>query len=254
MKALITGASSGLGREFARILSQKGYELILVARREERLKELASTLNTKAEIICLDISTKESCFELYEKVKNDNIDILINNAGFGAHGEFSHSDLDKELNMIDLNCKSLHILTKLFLKDFVKRDSGYIMNVASSAGLVPGGPLMATYYATKAYVVSLTNSIYGELKMAGSRVHICDLCPGPVNTEFNSVADVKFSAKGLDANKVASYALNKMFARKLDIIPGSSMKSLIFWSRRAPRKLSLSISYNFQKKKNTPAK
>lgn len=253
MKALITGASSGLGKEFAKLLSEKGYDLILVARREERLKELASTLKTDTQIIAMDISSQDNCFELYEEVKEQNIDILINNAGFGTHGLFTETDLEKELNMIDLNCKSLHILTKLFLKDFKKRDSGYIMNVASSAGLVPGGPLMATYYATKAYVVSLTNSIYGELAKTGSNVHICDLCPGPVNTEFNSVADVSFQAKGKSADKVASYALNRMFAGKLNIIPGASMKNLTYLSRLGPKKLSLSVSYDFQKKKNTPA-
>ncbi len=252
MKALITGASSGIGREFAKVLSDMGYEVFIVARREDRLLDLAKTLKTKATCICLDISTQDGCNELYEKLHNENIDILINNAGFGAHGEFSSASLDKELSMIDINCKSLHILTKLFLKDFIECDKGYILNVASSAGLMPGGPLMATYYATKSYVVSLTNGIYTELKKSKSNVHICSLCPGPVDTEFNQVADVKFSMPGLTAEYVAKYSIKKMLKKKMIIVPGTMMKIGSFFSNIAPKKAVLNFAYKFQTQKNNP--
>ena len=184
MKALITGASSGMGADMARCLVNEGYEVILVARRKGRLEKLAKELGNKATFIVKDISSTFNCMELYNEVKKENIDIFINNAGFGVFGEFYKTSLDKELDMIDLNVKSLHTLTKLFLKDFIKKDRGYILNVASSAGFM-AGPLMASYYATKNYVVSLTSAIYEELKKMGSNVSISAFCPGPVDTEFN---------------------------------------------------------------------
>lgn len=213
MKALITGASSGIGRDMARILSSNGYDLILVARRKDKLEALKKELQAEVSIICMDISSTFNCMKLYNKVKKENIDILINNAGFGLFGEFNSTNLDKELDMIDVNIKSLHTLTKLFLNDFVKKDSGYILNVASSAAFLPG-PLMATYYATKAYVLRLTSSINEELRRNKSNVYIGVLCPGPVNTEFNSVAGVKFSIKSLESYDVAEYAIKKMLKKK----------------------------------------
>ena len=144
MKALITGASSGLGADMARILYKKGYELILVARREDRLAALKAELGDGIKIIACDISGEENAKALYEATKDENIDILINNAGFGLFGDFACCDTKTEMDMVDLNIKTLHILTKLFLKDFKKKNSGHILNVASSAGLMPGGPLMAT--------------------------------------------------------------------------------------------------------------
>ena len=163
MLALIIGASSGIGRDMARILSEKGYDLILVARRKTKLQALKKELNTNVECIVMDISTTFNCMELYQEVKDKDIDILINNAGFGLFGEFCETNLDKELDMIDLNIKAVHTLTKLFLKDFKKKNKGYILNVASSAAFLPG-PLMATYYGTKAYVLRFTESIHEELK------------------------------------------------------------------------------------------
>ena len=142
MLALITGASSGIGRDMARILSKKGYDLILVARRKERLLELKKELDTKVTTIAMDLSIEKNNYELYEKVKSKKIDVLINNAGFGLFGEFVKTEIDTELKMIDLNIKSYHILTKLFLQDFVRRDAGYILNVCSSAGFM-AGPRMA---------------------------------------------------------------------------------------------------------------
>ena len=245
MKALVTGASSGIGKDMAKILSNKGYDLILVARNKEVLEKLKEELKTNVEIYSLDLSDIDNCKELYNKVNDKNIDILINNAGFGLLGEFNETDLEKELNMIDLNIKSVHVLTKLFLKDFIKRDSGYILNVASSAAFQPG-PLMATYYSTKSYVYNLTLSIYGELKKKKSKVHISCLCPGPVDTNFNNVANCEFKAKSLTSKYVANYALNKMFKNKLLIIPGLSIKLLYIFGRLIPIKPKLSFTYNIQ--------
>ena len=245
MKALITGASSGMGADMARVLVEEGYEVILVARRKTRLEKLAKELGDKATIIVKDISSTYNCMELYNEVKKEDIDILINNAGFGVFGEFSNINLDKELDMIDLNIKSLHTLTKLFLKDFKKKDRGYILNVASSAGFM-AGPLMASYYATKNYVVSLSLALYEELKKDDSNVSISVLCPGPVNTEFNKVARVHFSIKGMESIDVARYAIKEMFDEKLIIIPGLKMKIGIFLTRFVPRKLLLKISYKIQ--------
>lgn len=248
MKALITGASSGIGRDMAKILSDRGYELILVARREDRLKELQKELKTSSEIICADVSNVETCKEVYNKVKDKDIDIVINNAGFGIFGEFTDIDLDRELNMIDVNIKAVDILTKLFLRDFKEKDKGYILNVASSAAFLPG-PLLSSYYASKAYVLRLTEAIYEELRHAKSNVYIGALCPGPVDTEFNDVASVKFALKGLTSSYVAKYAIDKMFKRKLIIVPGKIMKCARFFSKITPEKLLLKVSYNQQRKK-----
>ena len=176
MRALITGASSGIGRDMARYLSRLGYDLIIVARRENLLEELKNELkNTEVIIETMDVSDVQNCEKLFEKYPN--IDILDNNAGFGKFGEFDKVELNDELNMINTNIIGLHTLTKLYLKKMKEKDKGYILNVASSAGLLPGGPLMATYYATKAYVVSLTRAIAEELKVSSSNVKISALCP-----------------------------------------------------------------------------
>lgn len=249
MKALITGASSGIGRDMARILSAQGYDLILVARRLDRLEQLKREFKTDVRIISADLSDRTACINLYEQVKAENIDILINNAGFGLFGAFDKTDLQKELSMLDTNIIAVHILTKLFLKDFKARNSGYILNVASSAAFQPG-PLLSGYYASKAYVLRLTEAIYEELRRQRSGVHVCVLCPGPVRTEFDAVADVKFSVKGLESRYVAAYALRKMFERKLVIVPGTTMKLAHFFGRFMPDKQLLKVAYHMQKRKD----
>lgn len=248
MKALITGASSGIGREMARILSAKGYSLILVARRAERMEELEKELKTDVQVISADLSTEKACFDLYEQVKGENIDILINSAGFGIFGAFDETDLSRELNMIDVDIKAVHILTKLFYKDFKEKDSGYILNVASSAAFQPG-PLLSSYYAAKAYVLRLTEALAEELRRAHSKVYVGALCPGPVETEFDSVADVKFSVKGITAEYAAEYAINKMFARKIVIVPGGTMKFARFAERFLTEKFIVKMAYRMQKRK-----
>ena len=249
MKALITGASSGIGYSMAKYLSSLGYDLILVARDKEKLQAIQKELKTDVKIIVADLAQESKVKEVYILCKNDNIDILINNAGFGLFGEFDTTDLSSELNMIDVNIRAVHILTKLFLKDMVKRDSGYILNVSSSASF-QAGPLMATYYATKSYVTRMSVAIYEELRRKKSKVHISCLCPGPVKTNFNNVADVQFSMKGMDSDKVAKYAIDKMLKKnKLIIVPGFKMKSLIFFNRFISTKRAAKIVYKFQKKK-----
>lgn len=250
MLALITGASSGMGRDMARILSKRGYDLILVARRRDKLMELKSELNTNVRVVSLDLSKEENCYKLYEKFKNKNIDVLINNAGFGLFGLFSETNLDTELKMIDLNIKAYHILTKLFLQDFIKRNSGYILNVCSSAGFM-AGPRLSTYYATKNYVTKLTMAINEELRQIKSNVHISALCPGPVATEFNKVAKGEFSIKEANSYYVADYAINKLFKNKMLIVPTFMMKATLFLNRFAPHRLSLFIAYKIQQRKET---
>lgn len=248
MKALVTGASSGIGKDIAIELSKRGYELILVSRNKKELTEVQKKLVTNSKIIILDLSIPENCIDLYNQAKDEDIDVLVNNAGFGVFGEFTATSLDKELSMINLNISAVHILTKLFLTDFVKKDSGYILNVSSSASFTPG-PLMAGYYATKAYVLRLTESIYGELKKKKSNVYIGVLCPGPVDTNFNEVAGVQFSVKALTSERVANYAVNKMFKRRLTIVPGLTMKICHVLVKFIPIKLLIKITYNIQKKK-----
>lgn len=250
MKALITGASSGIGKDMAIILAEKGYDLILVARRIDRLNQLKESItNVNVQVIQADLSKEESCIELYNSVNPKEIDFLINNAGFGLCGEFLTADLETELEMIKTNITAVHILTKLFLKDFVNRNSGIILNVASSAGYM-AGPYMSTYYATKNYVRRLTQAIYQELKEKKSKVKISCLCPGPVDTEFNKVANVKFAISGLKSMDVARYAIDKAEKGKLCIIPGTLMKIGTFLLRFTPEKLMLKVSSNIQKKKN----
>lgn len=248
--AIITGASSGIGRQMAIDLDLRGFDTILVARRGDRLNKLASELRHNAEVFECDLSKKEELYRLYDAFKGrEDILVLVNNAGFGQVGFFDETPLDRELDMIDTNVVSVHVLTKLFLRDFIARDKGYILNVASTAGLLPAGPMMSTYYATKAYVKSLTLAINEELAQKGSRVWVCALCPGPVDTEFNEVADASFSISGISAEYCAKYAIRKMFERELVIVPGAGIKAGVAASRLIPTRLYLKAANSFQTKK-----
>lgn len=249
MRAVVTGASSGIGTDMARVLSKMGYDLIITARREDRLKALSDELETNVTVIPADLSNPKNCLEFFDKIKDEDFDFAINNAGFGLFGAFSKTDLQTELDMIDVNINAVHILTKKFVQYFENRKGGHILNVASSAGLMPGGPLMSTYYATKSYVVSLSMSIYEELLRENSDTKISVLCPGPVNTEFNAVAGVSFALPGLDSYKTAEYAIKKALKNKTIIIPGAAMKLSNFFSRLVTRKLLVKIAYNMQKRK-----
>ncbi len=246
MKCLITGASSGIGRDMANYMKSLGYDLFLVSKDKDKLDSSFKEDNITK--IQLDLSKEANCYKLYEMLKNENIDILINNAGFGDAGEFIETDIEKELNMIDLNIKAYHILTKLFLQDFVKRDYGHILNVASIAGFMPG-PFMATYYATKSYVLNLSLAINEELKQSKSKVKISILCPGPVKTNFNKVANVKFNIGQISSKKCAKLAIEGMFENKLIIIPSTSMKINRVLVKILPLNVITYINSKVQRKK-----
>ena len=248
MKALITGASSGIGKDMARILAQKGYELTLVARDEKKLEETKKELEkiTKTEIISMDLSSEENCKELHKQVKD--IDILINNAGFGDCGNFTKTNLQKEIKMIETNIIAYHILTKLYLIDMKAQTQGKILNVASIAGFMPG-PLMATYYASKNYVVKLSEAIREELKKEKSKVQISILCPGPVETNFNKVANVKFNLREANSMKVARYAIKKLEKGKFYIVPGLDVKIAKIGAKIIPTNIMSKFAYMAQKRK-----
>ncbi len=252
-KVLITGASSGIGRDMAKIFDSYGCELILVARREDRLRALAECLNGTPRIIPMDIGTAQGAQVLYELTKNENIDILINNAGFGVFGDFTQTSTARETEMIRLNVEAMHILFKLFLKDFKEKNSGYILNTASAAAFAPG-PYMAAYYASKAYVLRLTQAVAYELEEADSEVSVSALCPGPVATEFNKVAGVHFSVSPLSSKYVAQYAIQQMFRKKTVIIPGTSMKLAALASKIVPSYLACKVCAEVQKHKGNTRK
>ena len=250
MKVLITGASSGIGKDMAKIMASKGNNLVIVARNEEELQKLAKELEEKnkikVEVIAMDLSREENCIELHKKVQN--VDILINNAGFGDCGDFTKTSLQKEINMVQTNIIAYHILTKLYLTDMKEKNSGKILNVASIAGFMPG-PLMATYYATKAYVVKLSEAIREELKKEKSKVQISILCPGPVHTNFSKVANVKFQIREANSIKVAKYAIQKLEKGKFYIIPGIDIKLAKIGIKLAPTTLVSKVTYRIQKRK-----
>lgn len=247
MRALITGASSGIGRDIAKELAKCGYDIVIVARNESKLDELKQEITgVNVEVIPMDISIRENCIKLHDQV--GFVDILVNNAGFGLFGKFNTTNLDRELEMVDLNVKSLHILTKLFIQDMVEKNTGYILNVSSIAGHLPG-PFMSTYYATKHYVSNLSESINEEMKKEGLKVKIGTLNPGPVRTNFNNVANVKFNLSSLSSEYVAKYTVDKILKGKTDITPGFSIKCTRFFAKIVPNSILAHFVYNTQKKR-----
>ena len=246
MRALVTGASSGIGRDMAIYLDKLGFDVVLVSRDKKKLERVKSELNGNAKVIDMDLSIEENCKKLYDMEKD--IDILVNNAGFGTFGSFDETDLDKELNLIDTNVKAMHILAKLYLKDMLQKDKGHILNVASIAGFMPG-PLMCAYYASKAYVVRLSEGIREELKKKKSNVKISVLCPGPVNTNFNDVAGVKFKLPSYSSNHVAKYGIDKMMKNKFIIVPGVKIKFVRFLAKVSPNNLTSKVVYMMQERK-----
>lgn len=249
MKALVTGASSGIGYEISKYLAKRGYDIIVVARNRQALENLKKEIKTNVQIVCMDLSVVDNCVKLYENFKDENIDVLINNAGFGMYGNFDILDMNKEIEMINVNILACDILNKLFLKDMKKRDSGYILNVGSIAGFMPG-PLMSSYYASKSYVVKLTQAIRKELKKSKSGVSVSVLCPGPVNTNFNNTAGVKFAVRPLSSEYVAKYAVDMLFKKKLVIVPGFTIKLARFFSKFTPDNILAEITYYIQTKKD----
>lgn len=253
MKALVTGATSGIGQSIARKLSERGWELILTGRNEDVLRSMQDELGSNTEIIAAELSDKNEVLRLYDFCRSRNIDMLVNNAGYGLFGRFDEIDLDNELDMISVNIIALHMLTKLFLRDFKKRNSGIILNVASVAGFLTG-PLLSSYYASKNYVLRLSLGIYEELRRDRSNVSITVLCPGPVDTNFNSRAGVNFSAKPVTADYVAECALKAALSGRLFAVPGLAIKAASVAQRIVPHKLMSAIVYNIQQAKKTSDK
>ena len=248
MKVLITGASSGIGKDMARVLAKQADELVLLARDVTKLEEVKKELenDVKIEIISKDLSIEENCKEIHNQVQN--VDILINNAGFGDCGNFTKTSLEKDINMIKTNIIAYHILTKLYLTDMKEKNSGKILNVASIAGFMPG-PLMATYYATKNYVVKLSEGIREELKKEHSKVQISILCPGPVETNFNKVANVDFHLREANSMDVAQYAIQKLEKGKFYIVPGFDVKIAKLGAKILPANIISKFAYMAQKRK-----
>ena len=251
--AVVTGASSGIGAAFARRLAKDGYRLILTARRGDRLRELAREIGGNCEVVEADLSHEEDCYRLYEKIGDRKISLFINNAGFGDCSFFPDGDIEKELDMIRVNVVAVHLLTKLILRKFQKQGEGALLNVASIAGLLPAGPYMAAYYATKAYVRSLTAAVARELDERDGRIYVGCLCPGPVDTEFNSRANVEFALPGISADACASYALRRMKKRKTVIVPGFYVRLAMRFRWAVPEKWLIRMVGRQQKKKIAPA-
>lgn len=223
--ALITGATSGLGYEFVQLLAKDQYDLIVVARNEEQLLSIKSKFpKLHVTTISKDLSKPGSVKEVVEEIREKQlqVDVLINNAGFGLLGKFDELNVEKQLEMIQLNISSLTELTHAFLPEMKKRKSGKIMNVASTAAFQPG-PMMAVYYATKAYVLSFSEALVEEL--VGTEVSVTTLCPGATKTNFGSVANVektKMFSKAMDASTVAALGYTGMQKGKRVVITGSS--------------------------------
>ncbi len=255
--ALVTGASAGIGKELAERLAKNGCDLILVARRTDELNALASRLTeahgANVHVITADLGDAAAPRKLFNEVvaKGLNVEILINNAGFGALGEFATADLARMISMIRLNVAALTELAGLFLPAMVKNRRGKILNVASTAAFQPG-PLMAVYYATKAYVLSFSEALHEELRDTG--VTVTCLCPGPTKTEFGDVADMSgtslFSGPNvMDVGPVADAAFHGLMAGKRLVVPGFRNRLLIFAVRFAPRSVILKLVKGFQSKR-----
>lgn len=247
--ALITGATSGIGEEFARVFADRGYRLILTGRRVERLEALAEELTVPVRIIQADLAQETGIRKLLAGIRKERIDVFINNAGFGACGRFIETDIEREVSMIKVNDIAMQILFKAVLRKMERSDHGIILNVASSAGLLPGGPYMATYYASKAYAVSLTRAVAQELKESGSAVYVAALCPGPVNTEFNDNADVIFAMKGISAQTCVAEAIKGLNRHQTIIAPTLPVKMGLFASKVLPMGFTMKLVGRQQKSK-----
>lgn len=248
MYAVITGASSGIGKEMALLLAKKGYSLILAARRQERLENLKTYIQNhypaEVKIAVLDLSDRQACLDFCEKYRNYPVEILINNAGFGKIGYITETPLENQLSMIDTNITALHILSHFFAKRMKK---GYILNVASIAAFQPGA-FLATYGATKSYVAKFSMALGYELKKQNKHISVTTLCPGPVATEFDAVAGTDFSLAAITAKECAIAGLNGMFKKKRLVLP-STAKFAYYAVKFLPLDIIIPITYQIQKNK-----
>ncbi len=259
MYALVTGASAGIGKEMAIYLAELGYDLILTARSEDRLRALREEIlaaypERRAAVLPADLSVREECWRLHREAREiaeadgSRIGMVVNNAGMGVYGKFLETDLDKELTLIDLNVTSVHILSKLFLRDLTEEGSGVLLNVGSCAGFT-SGPTFSSYYASKNYVVRLTEAIHEELRRAHSPVKVSCLCPGPVATAFNDNAGVKVSGRQITARQAAREGIDGALAGRMLVIPGLKMKLVTIGSHILGEHLSTRLNYMIQVKK-----
>ena len=235
---LITGASTGIGYELAKLFAADGYNLALVARNEKKLKEVASELESKhkvsTRVMAIDLSRPESPENLFEALRDTPISVLVNNAGFGSMGPFAEADLSKDVAMMQVNMRALVQLTHLFLAPMLKRKAGYVLNVASTAAFQPG-PYMAMYYATKAFVFSFSVALAEEL--AGTGVSVTTFCPGPTQTEFQERAQIRRPLgplPSMSAEAAARDGYRGMLRGKRIVIPGAVNKISSAIARRLP--------------------
>ncbi len=236
MYALITGGTSGIGKEMALLLLKEGYDLILVSRREGMLSEIRSQFPDKQILFySYDLSREENCFALLEKTKDMDIELFINNAGFGDIGKMENTSLEKEIEMVKLNDIASLILIKSFLLRFLKRGQGRVLSVCSAASFGAAG-YMNVYYASKAFVYSLSHGYHRELQDKKSKVTISMLCPGPVKTNFEERANAKFTYSVASPEKIAAYAIPRYLKGKLVIVPGVKMKIAHLFSHFFPKR------------------
>ena len=245
--ALITGASSGIGTELARLCAAGGYGLILVARNADRLGSLAGELakahGIQATPLPADLSDPAAPESIFERVRGDTVDILINNAGFGLRGQFAETDWQAQARLLQVNVTALLHLTRLFLPEMIRRRSGRILNVASTAAFVPG-PLMAMYYASKAFVRSFSESVADEVR--GTGVTMTVLCPGPTRTAFFEAAgigDSRLSREGaMSAEEVARIGYRAMLEGRSEVIAGARNRWMMRGAPFAPRGLLAKVT------------
>tara|TARA_X000000368_G_scaffold74703_1_gene55132 strand:- start:909 stop:1670 length:762 start_codon:yes stop_codon:yes gene_type:complete len=247
--SVVTGGASGIGLELVKLLIKDNYKVFVVDNSKENLKKLEKSLNPKHFVaIEEDMSSLSSPKKIYRKLKDENIEVLINNAGFGDYGKFHKTDWEKEEKMINLHVVNTTHLTKLFLKDMVKKNSGKIMNVSSIAAFQPG-PLMSLYYATKAYILHFTEAIANEVK--DNNICISVLCPGQTKTNFQKNVSSKQNKIMFNAScpvKVAKYGYRALKANDTISIPGNFNKFLVFLNRLLPRSIVIKIVRYIQEK------
>lgn len=255
---LITGSSYGIGKELAYYFIKDGYNLVITARSEDKLKEVKEELlkefpDRSIAILPLDLSLPNAPFALVEDIKSKNIsiDVLVNNAGYGLLNSFHNADIDRQLNMIQLNVNNLVSLTRLLLPQMIKNKEGGLLNVASVAGFVPG-PNMAVYYATKAFVLSFSEALHEELKPYG--ITVSCLAPGPTKTKFGEVSGMKesvvFKMGAQSARTVARKAYQGFKRNKAIILPGINNKFITLITRVFPRTVIRKVIHKIQAFKN----
>jgi len=236
MKALVTGGTGGIGLAMSDSLAKRGYDLLIVSRKEGNIEELRKKYpNRKIDFASYDLSDEKECFRLLDETKDIDFDVFVNNAGFGDIGRLTETDTNKEIKMIKLNDIATVILVKNFLRRFIAKGKGRVLTVASAAAFGPA-PYMTVYYSTKTFVYYLAQGYYRELKDYKSKVTISVLCPGPVKTDFENKANCHFTIGSLKPEKVGELAIKKTLKGKLTIVPGFKIKLAHLFSHFVPKK------------------